>query len=149
MPIEPNPYDRPDLIALRKGQDDPIILYLVVRESLGMGAGKIAAQAGHAVQMFMAGHHALVDQWAATGGKDPEDDRKVQLANEWFNTSYRKVVLKADDKEWEKIKEQLWCFVVKDAGLTEVDAGSETVLALWPMRKSEAPKIVKRLQVLK
>jgi len=64
-------------------------------------------------------------------------------------SSYRKATLVADDKEWEKLKEQLWCFVVKDAGLTEVDPGTETVMALWPMRKSEVPKLVKRLQTLK
>lgn len=37
----------------------------------------------------------------------------------------------------------------KDAGLTEVDPGTETVMALWPMRKSERPPLVKRLQTLK
>lgn len=52
MPIEPNPSDSPELIDLRKGQDDPLILYIIVRESLAMSPGKIASQAAHGVQMF-------------------------------------------------------------------------------------------------
>lgn len=73
-------------------------------------------------------------------GKKLSDEalRKVFVTEEWLATSYRKVVLRADDKEWERLKAELWCFLVRDAGLTEVESGSETVLVLWPMRKSEA-----------
>ena len=69
---------------------------------------------------------------------------------EWLNSSFRKVVLRAKDKEWDKIKEA--CpnhVVVVDAGLTEIPAGSETVIGLWTMHKSERPKIIQKLQVLK
>ena len=38
---------------------------------------------------------------------------------------------------------------VRDAGLTEVEPNSETVLVTWPIRRSEYPKILKRLQTLK
>jgi len=152
MPIEPNPYDRPDLLDLRKNQGDPIVLYIIVRKSLGMDVGKIAAQVGHGVGMLLGRYHVLADGldhdlWA----KDfiEEATRKVLITSEWLKTSYRKVVLEANDKDWERLKEQLDVFLVKDAGLTEVDPGSETVLIPWPMKKSEAPKIIQRLQVLK
>lgn len=146
MPIEPNPYDRPDLLDLRKNQDDPLVLYIVVRESLNMGPGKIGAQIGHGVGMLM-GRYFWMEN-------DPGFDKygihrpKREITKEWLLSSYRKAVLKADDKEWEKLKQELDVFLVRDAGLTEVDPGSETVLVLWPMRKSERPKIVKRLQAL-
>jgi peptidyl-tRNA hydrolase len=39
--------------------------------------------------------------------------------------------------------------IVVDAGLTEIKPDSETVIGVHPMRKSEAPKLIKRLQVLK
>jgi peptidyl-tRNA hydrolase len=143
MPIEPNPYDRPDLLDLRKGQDDPIILYIVVRESLNMGPGKIGAQIGHGVGMFMGFYRWVQDQ-----GIPEEYIAKYEMTQQWLLSSYRKAVLKADDKEWEKLKQELDVFLVKDAGLTEVASGSETVLILWPMRKSERPKLVKRLQAL-
>jgi len=155
MPVEPNPYDTPELIELRKGQGDPLILYLIVRESLGMGVGKIAAQCAHATQMVMLRHlelerDAWENQMSPAHSPSHEAAQKLRsVVEEWLRTSFRKVVLKADDKEWAKIKETVNVFVVKDAGLTEVEAGSETVMALWPMRKSEAPKIIQRLQVLK
>lgn len=157
MPIEPNPSDSPELIDLRKGQDDPLILYIIVRESLAMSPGKIASQAAHGVQMFTLRFRDLQFSYyteamlsVGTGKKlSDEDLRKVFVTEEWLATSYRKVVLRADDKEWERLKAELWCFLVRDAGLTEVESGSETVLVLWPMRKSEAPRIVRRLQVLK
>lgn len=159
MPVEPNPYDSPALVELRKSQGDPLVCYIVVRESLGMSPGKIASQVGHGVQMLMLRYARLEMSDIENTGRYPGDDarndpidvlvQKVQVTRHWIETSYRKIVLRADDKEWEKLKEQLWCFVVRDAGLTEVASGSETVLVLWPMRKSEVPKLVKRLQVLK
>jgi peptidyl-tRNA hydrolase len=73
------------------------------------------------------------------------------LMFKWVKSSFRKVVLRADDKEWEKVKAcpDLTFVTVRDAGLTEVAAGSETVLGIWPMLKSQAPKVLKKLQVLK
>ena len=120
-----------------------------------MGAGKIGAQIGHAVQMVMLRHLELErDAWEnQTSPAHPTDREAIQkfrnVMEEWLRTSFRKVVLKADDKEWAKIKLEVSVYVVKDAGLTEVESGSETVMALWPMRKSGVPKIVKRLQILK
>jgi peptidyl-tRNA hydrolase len=38
-------------IKLRSEQEDPIIIYFVVNDSLGMSSGKIAAQVAHAAQM--------------------------------------------------------------------------------------------------
>jgi len=147
MPLEPNPSDRPDLLNVRKDQEDPVILYLIVRESLNMGPGKIAAQVGHAVGMLMGAFHRIkLDKY----GEISQDlDNKYSMVSGWLRHSYRKVVLRADDKEWEKIKSsELYYFLVQDAGLTEVDPGSETVICLWPMLKSKAPKIIKKLQIL-
>ena len=76
--------------------------------------------------------------------------RKLSIIGEWRGSGYRKVTLAADDKEWEKVKRDYPNDVmVVDAGLTEIPTGSETVIGLWPMRKSQATKTIKRLQVLK
>ncbi|HVI42684.1 MAG TPA: aminoacyl-tRNA hydrolase [Anaerovoracaceae bacterium] len=141
---EHNPHDDPEKAKARKDQEDPWVMYLIVRESLGMGAGKIGAQCGHAVGMMYEKLHGLKKQEKNQSVLD-----KLNTFEAWRNESYRKVVLRADDKEWEKLKAELECFVVRDAGFTEVPAGSETVIGLWPMRKSQVPKIVKKLQVLK
>jgi PTH2 family peptidyl-tRNA hydrolase len=133
-------HDSPEQVELRKGQGDPLIMYLIVRESLNMSVGKIAAQCGHATQMVLLQHFE-----APTMKSEPS------AFEEWLSTSFRKVVLSADEKEWAKVRDsgEVRFLTVTDAGLTEVPSGSETVMVLWPMRKSLVPKVIKRLQVLK
>lgn len=156
-----NPFDAPDLVKARASQADPWVLYLVVRETLRMSAGKVAAQAGHAVGMVYEEYirqtkeekyflNKLKEKATLTDQESAKWDNLKSSLNafrSWRSESFRKVTLRADDKEWAKLKEQLECFVVRDAGLTEIEAGSETVIALWPNKKSLVPKTVKRLQV--
>ncbi len=116
---------------------DPLVMYLVVRESLSMSPGKLAAQCGHAVQMLM---QAYSDVQGSPGARD---------FDAWLGGDYRKVVLRADERAWEKLRHEPVVHVrVRDLGLTEVAGGSETVLGFWPMRKSAASKTLKRLRLL-
>ncbi len=149
MPVEKNPYDDEDKAWERVNQEDPWVLYLVVRKSLNMGAGKIASQCGHVVGMIYE-KYMILDSLDRGGDLTSENDAHSLLDfDSWRQESYRKVALEADDKNWEKLKNELPVFVVKDAGLTSVAPGSETAIGLWPMKKSDAPKLIKRLQVLK
>lgn len=133
MPVEPNPYDRPDLLDLRKDQEDPIFLYFVVRKSVSMTPGKLAAQIGHAMGMLMGRYYELMmDDALKIGCPDPEDDPKVLVTTDWLATSYRKATLVADDKEWEKLKEQVWCFVV-NLVRRFAEAGLQLVLSDRPI----------------
>lgn len=148
--------DTPEKIEARKNQEDPIVMYLIVRESLGMSIGKIAAQCGHAVGMIMLHYLDLCRKEDRDGDLWGEDQLLREAMDAWLKSSFRKVVLRADDKEWVKFKTMIdadeydWESVtVVDSGLTEIAPGSETVIGLWPMKRSEAPKLVKRLQVLK
>jgi PTH2 family peptidyl-tRNA hydrolase len=147
-------YDEIARFEARRDQEDPWVMYLIVRDSLGMGAGKVGAQCGHAVGKLYDYYERLNadcnNQWADKRG--PEWDEKFEMRNafsSWKDDSFRKVVLKAKESKWEKLKEGLVCTVVRDAGLTEVASGSETVLGVWPMRKSERPQLIKKLQTLK
>ena len=146
-------HDSSAAAAARADQPDPIVMYLIVRESLGMGMGKTAAQCAHASQMLMLKYWRQVISFSEdvlSGDLSVAPDW-VKLFREWLQGSFRKVVLKADDKEWEKVKTEfpgLYVLVV-DAGLTEIAAGSETVIGLIPMRRSLVPKVIKKLQVLK
>jgi len=148
-------YNSPQEVAKRANQEDPIIMYLIVRESLldSMSRGKIGAQCAHASQMLLLQWHefAMADLKSSYYGLPPFSREVYELFQEWLDGSFRKVVLKADDKEWEKVKTMVPLknrVVVIDAGLTDVEPGSETVIGLCPMRKSTVPKIVKRLQLL-
>lgn len=143
-----NPFDTPEQVEARKNQEDPIILYLIVKESLNMNAGKTAAQVGHAVGMIYGYYYALIYEYYPLYEYDLLAYNYIKIFEDWQNSSYRKVVLRASDKEFEKIKSELKCFVVRDAGLTEIEPG-ETVIALWPQHKSDCHKLIKKLQVLK
>lgn len=148
MPIEPNPYLTPEILDASRAETDPVIVYIIVRESLGMSPGKLAVQVGHGIQMLMLGHDDMweeMDEYPVSSAATCQ----VTLTQEWFQSAYRKIVLSANDKEFEKIKKELDCFLVIDAGLTELVSGSETVACLWPMRKSHRPKLISRLRLLK
>jgi peptidyl-tRNA hydrolase len=137
---------------------DPIVLYIVVREELLMSNGKCAAQCAHAVQHILMKYFKIQILHAALKHKPEacakvfhqEDDEHIKITSEWIDHASRKVVLKADDKEWEKLKAEFGdsIVVIKDAGYTEVPSGSETCIAFWPQHKSQVSKTIKRLQVL-
>jgi peptidyl-tRNA hydrolase len=150
--------------------EDPIVMYMIVRESLGMSTGKACAQCGHAASLVTFNYMDLQDaarvirkqleplfqplptgkEAAVLKAQYAEMSRRLSIVGEWRKTGYRKVTLRASDKEWEKVKADYpHDVMVVDAGLTEIPSGSETVIGLWPMRKSEATKTIKKLQVLK
>ena len=164
-------YDSAEAREERASQEDPIVMYLIVHESLNMSTGKTAAQCAHASQMLTLKYFLMKDESKVLQKKiqqsllvPPSDEelshlkaaysemsRPLSIMGEWLDSSFRKVVLRASDKEWAKLKEEFKnsMVLVVDAGLTEIAAGSETVIGLWPMRKSQRPKSVQRLQVLK
>ena len=146
MPVENNPHDNEQLAVIRAAQEDPLVQYFVVRKDLDMSPGKIAAQVAHAAQMIVFRYW----EYKLLPGipKDIGKSIKVEIFKKWMDESFRKVVLKADEKQFNKVKEELDSFLVRDAGLTEVESGTETVLALWPMKKSSAPKVIQRLRIM-
>lgn len=139
-------------VELRKNQEDPIVMYLIVREELGMSIGKTAAQCAHAAQMLQLKFNELEREESCSWTSDA-DLARIRIFQDWLDGSFRKVVLKADEKEWLKIQgafvEGVMRTTVIDAGLTELNPNTETVMGIWPMRKSEVPKVLKKLQVLK
>lgn len=142
-----NPYNEPESVEARKAQEDPIVMYLIVRTSLGMSAGKACAQTGHCVGI-MYEHFMNISM----RNLDPifnkyEIDMKEKFSD-WKNDSFRKVILRAKENQWEKLKNKLECFIVRDAGLTELIPGTESVLGIWPMKKSKRPNIIRKLQTL-
>lgn len=147
MPIEPNPFDDLKLAQIRANQDDPIIQYYIVKSDINMTIGKVCAQIAHAAQMSIFGYYNACEKCKVipAGGK-PLINKEI--TEQWLAGSFRKVVVKAKTKDFNKIKEEVDVFVVRDAGLTEVDPGTETVMCTWPMRKSTVPKSLQRLRLL-
>lgn len=108
---------------------------LVLRNDLDMSVGKLVAQACHA-------------SLKAYKGSSEED------AREWEKGGSKKVVLETDEsgiKERHSMaREQgLGAYLVKDAGLTEVEPGTVTALGIGPAEESKIDKITGDLKLLK
>jgi len=121
-------------------------MYLVFRGDLKLSKGKVAAQAGHAVQLCLR---------AIERSKNP---LAQALLTEWERGSYPKIALKVrDERAWDLLKgllnatrvsglefyggldgiEPIYAVVV-DEGRTEIPAGTETCLALMPLPRPTA-----------
>ena len=132
--------------------DDKTVQYIVVRESLNMSIGKTAAQACHATQLMVEEYyrcHKIVKTTPWYGAHIPDKVKDTCYAYHcWLNDDYAKIVLRADEKQWAKLLELPDVIVITDNGLTEVPPDTQTVLTFVPVKKSGAPKLIKRLRLL-
>jgi PTH2 family peptidyl-tRNA hydrolase len=109
--------------------DEEIELKMVmcVRQDLNMSKGKIAAQCGH----------------AALGAYKLCRRLQPEYVKAWEFRAQAKITLKVDDEPtMDKIAQAareagLACVVIEDAGRTEVEPGTRTVLAIGPAPKAE------------
>lgn len=91
---------------------------IVVRSDLSMGRGKTAAQVAH----------ASLGAFKKVGG---------EVAAEWEKAGGKKVVLKADLDRLRELRQEadasgLPSYMVKDAGLTQLEPGTITALGIGP-----------------
>lgn len=102
-------------------KDAPFKMLLCVNTTLGMGKGKIASQCCHAaLGAYKLGvkHNKSGVQW-------------------WETTGCAKIAVKVSDLEMREMEHianvnGLVTYMVRDAGRTQIAAGSETVLAIGP-----------------
>ena len=140
------------MISVQKSttdEENTLVLYLIVNDSLKMSSGKIAAQCAHGAQNILMKYYQVV----SANLKLIDTVQHLSDMRSWLTSNMRIVVLKSSDvKTWAKIKaefvETKLGVIVVDAGFTEIEPGSETVIALYPMKKSGVSKIIKRLRVL-
>lgn len=113
---------------------------IVVRKDLGMSVGKIASQVGHSVLIAyknsLSNDNNYVDAWENISGQ-----RKVVLECNSLNEIYK--------LREQAIKLNISFGLVTDAGKTEVDPGTITVIAFGPAPVSEIDKITGKLELLK
>ncbi|KAF8350247.1 peptidyl-tRNA hydrolase PTH2-domain-containing protein [Amanita rubescens] len=126
-----------DLAAVKAGFLERCKLVLVVRTDLGMTSGKVAAQSGHAT---LACYKALMR-------KNPE------LVRHWERTGQAKIALKANSEEQllelEAIAKSLNLCArsIQDAGHTQVEAGTRTVLGIGPAPVELIDKVTGKLRL--
>lgn len=114
---------------------------LVVRTDLGMSAGKAAAQCAHAA----VGCYRKMT--------DPGVGQNVALMNRWLRAGQAKVALKCALEEemralqLKAVELGIGNTVIRDAGRTEIEAGSATVLGLGPAPKSVLDQVTGKLRL--
>ncbi|KON28026.1 peptidyl-tRNA hydrolase [miscellaneous Crenarchaeota group archaeon SMTZ-80] len=113
-------------------------LAIIVRKDLRMGKGKIAAQASHASVIASERIKKINANWWES----------------WINRGQRKIVLKIESKiDLFKIKEEaektgLPTSIVQDSGLTQLEPGTVTCIAIGPAPSKLIDKITKELSLL-
>ena len=110
----------------------------LVRMDLDMGKGKICAQVAH----------------AAVGAYEKAVRKRDPSLEPWLKYGQAKIALKVPDEQTLLSLTQqakgagLNVYVVKDAGRTQIAAGSLTVAAIGPGEVSEVDKITGHLKLL-
>ncbi len=111
---------------------------IIIRTDLKMGAGKKCAQACH----------------ASLSASDLSRVKDKLIWKNWKNSGQKKVVLKIDNmSELGLIYSQLQkrkipCYLIKDAGLTQLAPGTTTALGIGPALSEDIDKITGELKLL-
>lgn len=113
-------------------------MVFLVRNDLKMGKGKIAAQCGH----------------AAVGAYQSAMKKIPHVVRSWENSGCAKIALKCDDKaqlmELRALakQNQLNTCMIRDAGRTQIEPNSITVVAIGPARVRDIDVVTKHLKLL-
>ncbi len=111
---------------------------IVIRTDLKMGKGKQCAQSCH----------ASLATYLLVARNDSA------LAKEWVSDGMKKIVLKVSSESelldyFKKCKsEGIPCELIRDAGHTQVEAGSITCFGAGPWKEAELDKILGKLKLL-
>lgn len=111
---------------------------ILIRTDLKMSTGKKCAQACH----------------ASVSSSDLVRVQNKAVWKNWKNSGQKKVVLKIKNMDdmtdiYNKfIKEKIFCFLVRDAGLTQLAPGTTTALGIGPASSKDIDKITGDLTLL-
>lgn len=110
---------------------------IVIRSDLGMSKGKLAGQVAH----------ASVSALRRCEKQDSE------TARQWEEEGQKKVVLKVSSEEelvslYEKMKREIPCALIHDAGKTQLEPGTVTCFGAGPADESLVNKYTKELKLL-
>ncbi|KXJ69236.1 probable peptidyl-tRNA hydrolase 2 [Aedes albopictus] len=113
-------------------------MVLVVRNDLKMGKGKIAAQCGH----------------AAVGAFEGALKKTPSVLRKWQHTGQAKIAVKVESEQqmmevYRTAKaNNLNCCLIRDAGRTQIEPNSKTVLAIGPAPNQVIDTITGHLKLL-
>lgn len=129
--------------------DDKIVEYIIVNKELNMGVGKIAGQVAHVQTMIDFRIKMYADQYHHNTSEAPLGVvQKLQWYEDWFRSGAQtKIILRAKEKDLQNAIEMGASFI-RDNGLTEIPAGSLTVVGFLPQPRSNLQEFTRRFQLL-
>lgn len=111
--------------------EDVLVSYIIVRPNLS--PGKTAAQCAHAGQQLQILFQEYKDYYVTKEKYTPD----MYLYEDWIKNGVRKIVLQStSEEEFEYFRKEADVEII-DAGFTEVEAGTCTVVVFWPNYKSK------------
>ena len=110
---------------------------IIVRKDIKMNAGKTSAQVSH----------ASLSAYKKCERENPE------LAQDWESEGQKKVVLRVGSERellslYERMKKEIPCALIRDAGHTQVEAGTITCFAAGPDEEEKIDRYTKDLKLL-
>lgn len=116
---------------------DKLACYLIVNGPLGMSAGKIAAQAFQAFQRLQAA--------CETGDCTTEEHAALEF---WKTNGTRTITRIAETPAaFERACRELPGITMVDEGLTEIEPGSATIHATWPLPRHPGPRLSRHKRI--
>ena len=106
------------------------VMYLIVNNDLNMSKGKIAAQVGHIVE-------SIIEELVKAEIFSSNQSKKKSFLedyNLWKRVGRAKIVLKATQEEIKQLSILDDARYIIDAGLTQVEPGSMTVVGFLPSK---------------
>ncbi|KAI0389445.1 PTH2-domain-containing protein [Xylariaceae sp. FL0594] len=143
---QPAPADRLPAVSLSGNPNEECKLVLVVRTDLGMTKGKIAAQCSHATL-------ACYKSLSRAAARDP-NSAEAKILQRWERLGQAKIAVqvKSEDELLTLMGTarslSITAEVIQDAGRTQIDPGSLTVLGVGPAPKSLVDQVTGGLKLL-
>lgn len=133
MAAEESPFYLPPAERPVLDPGDVLAVVIVVNGSLGMSAGKIAAQA---FQGCLALHAAASTE-------------EQQAALEAWKRQGRRTIVRIAETPglFQRVLDEVDGVVLRDEGLTEVEDGAATIFCSYPHRRADTPKILTHKRV--
>ncbi len=118
-------------------RESSLDVHVIFNGPLGMSPGKAAAQAFQAAQRLL----------EAAGKPDAPPGMRERL-EAWRREGTCTVARVADtERAFARAAAELDCVVMHDEGVNEVEPGSATCLATWPIRRDCQPRMLRHKRI--
>lgn len=109
-------------------------MYILVNKDVKMGKGKMAAQVGHAINVYI---YRLI-----------QEEKGKKLLEEYMNGEIKKIILYENEENLKKL-ESLGYLTIRDKGYTQIEPNSLTCTMIGILgEKDKELEIVKDLKLV-